>query len=183
MRRDLRRRPMTDADHAPLDRRALAAALVTVVLWASAFVGIRAASADLSAGSLALGRLGVGAISLGVLVVARGLVRPSRRDLVLVVASGLLWFAFYNVALNAAEQNVDAGTASMLTNMGPILIAIFAGLFLGEGFPPRLTVGIAIAFVGTLIIAVASSSAPVAGGNAPLGIGLCIAAAAAYAGG
>ena len=174
---------MTEPERAPIDRRALAAALVTVVLWASAFVGIRAASVDLAPGSLALGRLAVGAISLAVLVLARGLVRPSRRDLVLVVASGLLWFAFYNVALNAAEQNVDAGTASMLTNMGPILIAIFAGLFLGEGFPPRLSVGIAIAFLGTLIIAFASSSAPVPGGNAPLGIALCVAAATAYAGG
>jgi drug/metabolite transporter (DMT)-like permease len=180
---DAERGSMTQPGHVPVDRRALAAALVTVVLWASAFVGIRAASVDLSAGSLALGRLAVGSIALGVLVLARGLVRPSRRDLVLVLSSGVLWFAFYNVALNAAEQNVDAGTASMLTNLGPILIALFAGLFLGEGFPPRLSVGIAIAFVGTLIIAVASSSAPVAGGNAPLGIALCVAAATAYAGG
>jgi hypothetical protein len=31
--------------------------LVTVVLWASAFVGIRAAVEDLSPGPLALGRL------------------------------------------------------------------------------------------------------------------------------
>jgi drug/metabolite transporter (DMT)-like permease len=174
---------MTQPDRAPIDRLALAASLVTVVLWASAFVGIRAASVDLAAGSLALGRLGVGAIALGVLVLSRGFVRPSRRDLVLVVASGLLWFAFYNVALNEAERNVDAGTASMLTNLGPILIAIFAGVFLHEGFPPRLTAGIAVAFVGTLIIGIASSSAPVPGGNAPLGIALCIAAATAYAGG
>ncbi|HEU0244721.1 MAG TPA: DMT family transporter [Candidatus Limnocylindrales bacterium] len=174
---------MTQPDRAPIDRLALAASLVTVVLWASAFVGIRAASVDLSAGSLALGRLGVGAIALGVLVLSRGFVRPSRRDLLLVVASGLLWFAFYNVALNEAERNVDAGTASMLTNLGPILIAIFAGVFLHEGFPPRLTAGIAVAFIGTLVIGVASSSAPVAGGNAPLGITLCIAAATAYAGG
>ena len=93
---------MTEPGRAPADRRAIAAALVTVVLWASAFVGIRAASIDLSAGSLALGRLAVGAVSLGVLVLSRGLVRPSRRDLALVVASGLLWFAFYNVALNTA---------------------------------------------------------------------------------
>jgi drug/metabolite transporter (DMT)-like permease len=174
---------MTQPDRVPVDRRALAAALVTVVLWASAFVGIRAASVDLTAGSLALGRLAVGSIALAVLVLARGFVRPTRRDLVLVVSSGLLWFAFYNVALNEAERNVDAGTASMLTNLGPILIAIFAGLFLHEGFPPRLSAGIAIAFAGTLIIGFASSSSPVPGGNAQLGILLCIAAATAYAGG
>ena len=36
----------------------------------------------------------------------------------------------------------------MLTNMGPILVAVFAGLFLGEGFPPRLMAGIGVAFIG-----------------------------------
>jgi drug/metabolite transporter (DMT)-like permease len=116
-------------------------------------------------------------------VASRGFVRPSKRDLLLIVACGLLWFAFYNVALNEAERNIDAGTASMLTNVGPILVAIFAGLFLGEGFPPRLMAGIGVAFVGAIVIAIASASAPVPGGNATLGIALCLAAAVAYAGG
>ena len=174
---------MSLAARTPADRLALVAALTTVVLWASAFVGIRAASVDLTAGPLALGRLLVGSFALGVLVLARGVVRPSRRDFLLVVGSGLLWFAFYNVALNEAERNVDAGTASMLTNVGPILVALFAGLFLGEGFPPRLMAGIGVAFMGAIVIAFASASAPVPGGNATLGIALCLAAAVAYAGG
>ena len=174
---------MSLATRIPAERLALVAALTTVVLWASAFVGIRAASVDLTAGPLALGRLLVGSLALGVLVLARGVVRPSRRDFLLIVASGLLWFAFYNVALNEAERNVDAGTASMLTNVGPILVAVFAGLFLGEGFPPRLMAGIGIAFIGAIVIAFASTSAPVPGGNATLGIALCLAAAFAYAGG
>ena len=54
---------------------------------------------------------------------------------------GVLWFGAYNVALNAAEQRLDAGTAAMLVNVGPILIAVLAGLLLGEGFPRRLLVG------------------------------------------
>ena len=49
---------------------------------------------------------------------------------------GVLWLGVYNVALNAAERRVDAGTAAMLVNVGPILIAILAGTLLhGEGFP------------------------------------------------
>ena len=47
-------------------RAGTAAALVTVVLWASAFVGIRAAGEDLSAGPLTLGRLLVGGAALGI---------------------------------------------------------------------------------------------------------------------
>jgi drug/metabolite transporter (DMT)-like permease len=166
-----------------LDRLAVAAALVTVVLWASAFVGIRAVVDDFSPGSLAVGRLTVGAIALGILVALRRPAWPSRRDLRFIVASGLLWFALYNVTLNEAERNLDAGTSAMLVNTGPIFIALFAGLFLGEGFPSRLLLGLAVAFGGTALIAFASSGEPAAGGNPTLGIALCLAAAVAYAAG
>jgi drug/metabolite transporter (DMT)-like permease len=166
-----------------MDRLAVGAALVTVTLWASAFVGIRAVAADFGPGSLAVARLTVGSIALGVLVASRGFAMPARRDLLLIVASGLLWFAIYNVTLNEAERNVDAGTAAMLVNTGPIFIALFAGLFLGEGFPSRLLLGLAVAFAGTAVIGFASSAAPAGGGNSGLGIVLCLAAALAYAAG
>src|SRR5688572_22782986 len=138
------------------DWLALGAALVTVVLWASAFVGIRAVADDLSPGALAVGRLLVGSLALGAVVALRRPAWPSRRDLAWIAACGVVWFGAYNVALNAAEQLVDAGTAAMLVNVGPILIALFAGLFLGEGFPPRLVVGSAIAFGGTIVIGLAT---------------------------
>jgi drug/metabolite transporter (DMT)-like permease len=166
-----------------IDRLALGAALVTIVLWASAFVGIRAAAVDLSPGSIALGRLLVGSIALGALVAVRPWTRPSGRDLALIVGFGLIWFALYNLSLNEAERNVDAGTAAMLVNTGPIFIAIFAGLFLGEGFPARLLLGCVVAFTGTLLIGIATSGGTVAGGNASLGIALCLVAALAYAAG
>jgi drug/metabolite transporter (DMT)-like permease len=166
----------------PIDRLALAAALTTVVLWASAFVGIRAVATDLTPGSITLGRLLIGSIALGVLVAARPWIRPTRRELALIVGSGLIWFVVYNLALNEAERNVDAGTAAMLVNTGPIFIAIMAGAFLGEGFPGRLLLGCAIAFVGTLIIGFATSTGEVTG-DASLGIVLCIVAAFAYAAG
>ncbi len=164
-------------------RMALFAALITIVVWASAFVGIRAAAQDFAAGPLALGRLAVGAIALGTMVAVRGWVRPSRRDAVLLVAAGLLWFGFYNVALNEAERNVDAGTAAMLVNLGPIFIAILAGVFLHEGLPARLVAGCLIAFGGTVVIGLATSGAAAAGASPTLGVTLCIASALAYAGG
>lgn len=174
---------MTRSTVPATDRLALGAALVTVVLWASAFVGIRAVAGDLSPGSIALGRLAIGTVVLGVFVAVRPWQRPSRRDLTLIVASGVLWFAFYNLALNEAERNIDAGTASMLVNMGPIFLALLAGIFLGEGLPARLMAGCAVAFAGTLIIGFATSAAPATSGNATWGIILCILAALAYAGG
>ena len=48
----------------------LGAAAVTVVLWASAFVGIRAAAQDFDAGPLTLGRVAVGTLALALLHLA-----------------------------------------------------------------------------------------------------------------
>jgi drug/metabolite transporter (DMT)-like permease len=165
----------------PVDVLALGAALVTVVLWASAFVGIRAVTADLSPTSLALGRLVIGSVALGVLVAIRGFVRPTRRDLLLILASGLSWFAIYNVVLNTAERSIDAGTASMLVNVGPIFLAILAGVFLREGFPPKLVVGTLISFAGAVVIGLSTTSADAIAGVSPIGAILCLVAALAYA--
>ncbi len=164
-----------------VDWLAIGAALVTVVLWASAFVGIRAVADELSPGSFALGRLIVASLALWAIVaIRRPSLRMGRRDLLRIGVSGVVWFGGYFVALNAGEGLVDAGTAAMIINVGPILIALFAGLFLGEGFPPRLVAGSAIAFVGALVIGFATSTAS-ADAAAPLGVALCLLAAVAYA--
>lgn len=159
------------------DAAALAAGLVTVSLWGSAFVGIRAAGAALSPGSIALGRLVVSSIILGAVALIRREPLPARRDLIPIAAYGVLWLAIYGVTLNAAERLVDAGTAAMLINTGPILIAVLAGIFLHEGFPRGLFAGCAVAFVGCVMIGYATNQS---GGNAGLGILLCAAAALAY---
>jgi drug/metabolite transporter (DMT)-like permease len=161
-------------------RLAIAATLVAVVLWASAFVGIQAAGRVLSAGALSLSRLSVGSMALGLLVILRRERLPPRRDCVGIVACGLLWFGAYNVLLNQAERLVDAGTAAMLVNIGPIFVAVLSGLALREGFPRRLLIGCAIGFGGTVIIGLATSARAV---HAGAGVVLCVAAAAAYAGG
>jgi drug/metabolite transporter (DMT)-like permease len=166
-----------------VDWLALGAALVTVVLWASAFVGIRAVADELDPGPFALGRLLIASAALGVLMLIRRPALPTRpRDWALIAASGVVWFGLYFIVLNAGEQLVDAGTAAMLVNVGPILIAVFAGLFLREGFPPRLLLGSAIAFAGTLVIAAATGIGS-SEGAAPFGVVLCLVAAVSYAAG
>jgi drug/metabolite transporter (DMT)-like permease len=166
-----------------IDGRALAAAGITVVLWASAFVGIRDVADTFSPGSIALGRLGVGVLSLGAILLRRGWTPVGRRDLALIIGSGLLWFALYNVALNEAERHVDAGTAAMLVNTGPIFLGVFAGLFLGEGLPRRLLVGLGVAFAGAIVVGVATSSGSGGTPTSTEGIVLCLVAAVAYAAG
>lgn len=154
----------------------LGAALVTIGLWSSAFVGIRAAGEEISPGPLAFGRLLIGAVLLGALALVRRGPMPRGRDLALVVGTGVIWFAGYNLSLNAAEQVVDAGTAAMLVFIGPLLVILLAGIFLGEGFPRRVVLGAAVAFAGILTIGLAVAGAD-SGPDPTWGILLCLLAA------
>jgi drug/metabolite transporter (DMT)-like permease len=90
---------------------------------------------------------------------------------------GVLWLGASSFTLNAAEQRVDAATAAMVINAGPILIAILAGMFLQEGFPRRLFGGCAVALTGVVVIGLTESDSSRSG----LGLALLIAAAVAYA--
>lgn len=162
------------------ERTAAAAAVVTVVLWASAFVSIRSAGAAYSPGALALGRLASGALTLGIICLVRRAGVPPRSAWRGIALSGVLWFGFYMVALNWAEQQVDAGTAALVVNIGPILIALLGARLLGDPMPPRLVAGMAVSFAGAVTVGLSMSGG---GGSSVLGVVLCLLAAAAYAAG
>jgi drug/metabolite transporter (DMT)-like permease len=157
----------------------IAAVLMTLVAWASAFVVIRGVRGSFEPGAMALGRLVVGSVALGAVLLIRGVwVRPSGREWALISVCGVAWFAGYTIALNAAEQRVDAGTASMLVNVGPVLIALLAGVLLGEGFPRWLLIGAAVAFSGAALIGIGTTGAA---GSDSTGVLLCLLAATAWA--
>ncbi len=124
--------------------------------------------------------MAIASVALGLLVLARREPLPSRRDLPAIAFCGVFWFALYNIALNEAERRVDAGTAAMLVNVGPILIALLAGFVLHEGFPRRLLTGCTVAFAGTIVI---GSATPDQGFAPSWSALLCVAAALFYAGG
>jgi drug/metabolite transporter (DMT)-like permease len=158
------------------DPKVAAAIVVTTLLWASAFVAIRTARTHFAPAPLALGRLLIGALTLSVLMRRGRVALPPRRELPAVVVCGVLWFGVYNVALNEGERLVDAGTAAMLVNVAPIMIAVLATWVLRERLSRWLLGGLGVAFAGAAVIAV--SSAHHRGGLG--GVLLCVLAAAAY---
>jgi drug/metabolite transporter (DMT)-like permease len=156
----------------------LVAVAVTLVLWSSAFVAIRHLGHSFSPGALSLGRLLVGCLALGVVLLTRGWRTPAPRDWLGLVVIGVLWFGVYNVALNAGEHRVDAGTAAMLIQLSPVLVAVLAAVFLKERATPMLGVGLLVAFAGVVLIATSTSDG---GRRDPVGVLLCLVSAAAYA--
>jgi drug/metabolite transporter (DMT)-like permease len=159
---------------------AAGAAAVTVVLWASAFVSIRSAGEAYSPGALALGRLLAGVVALGAIWLVRREGWPPRAAWRGIAVSGVLWFGFYMVALNWGEQQVDAGTAALVVNIGPILIALLGARLLGDPMPPRLLAGMAVSFAGAVAVGLSMSGE---GGASVLGVVLCVLAAVGYAAG
>ncbi|AZG47493.1 DMT family transporter [Gordonia insulae] len=145
------------------------AASVTVALWASAFVVIRDLGPVFSPGAMAFLRLLFGVAALTVILVisrrrtataaSRAPRWPRGRGLGLVIAYGVAWFGAYSVVLNWAEQHLDAGTAALLVNLAPIIVAVYAGFFLGEGFSRMLVLGIVISFSGVVLITVGGGGA------------------------
>ncbi|WP_078887857.1 DMT family transporter [Streptomyces sp. NRRL S-118] len=153
------------------------------MLWASAFVAIRSAGSAYSPGALALGRLLAGSLALGCVLLLRGEGLPARAAWPGIAVSGLLWFGVYMVVLNWGEQEVDAGTAAMIVNVGPVLVALLGARVLGEALPPRLLAGMAVSFAGAVAVGVSMSSAGGEGRTSVLGVLLCLLAAAGYAAG
>lgn len=156
----------------------LAAVAFSLVTWASAFVAIRHLGEDVPPGSLSLGRLLVASAVLGAMVLSQPRRRrPTRREWPLVVLGGVSWIGVYNVALNEAERRIDAGTAALLVQIGPILVALLATFFLGERLTTWLVVGLAVGFAGVVVIARASST----GGGDLVGVLLGVVAALTFA--
>lgn len=151
-------------------------------MWASAFVITRWAAPDISPGSLALLRLlaGTATLTLLVLWVRKGrLHMPKRQALWLTATYGVMWFALYTVVFNWAGHFIDAGTISMLVNLAPLMVAIGAGFFFGEGFPRRLFIGMGISLLGISLITIAGS----VGQLAIVGVLISAFSATLYAGG
>ncbi|UJW30487.1 DMT family transporter [Saccharothrix sp. AJ9571] len=179
---ELQTAPAVSAGRAPDTVKTAAAVVLTVVLWASAFVAIRDVGHTISPAPMALARLAVAAVALTFFVLLRHrrapIVLPARKSLLLISVYAVLWLAGYTVALNAAERHVDAGTAALLVNIAPLLVAVVAGKVLGEGYSRPLIIGSLVAMGGVAVIAAGADSQ-----RDWLGVVLCVLAAVLYASG
>ena len=159
---------------------AAAATVITVLLWACAFVVIRSVGAVLSPGAMAFARLLVGSAALALVALRYRRPLPRGRALAFVLGYGVAWFAAYTVVLNWAEQHLDAGTAALLVNVAPILVTVVAGIVFHDGFPRPVIAGMVVAFAGVVLITVGGRGS---GAVDSLGIVLSVVTAVLYAAG
>lgn len=122
----------TDQPSKLLRALAYALLLVTMVIWASAFVGIRRVLQETDAFSLTTARMLIAAASMLALGAIARVKLPSMKDTPLIAAAGFCGFALYNVALNIGMTDVPAGQASLLTATTPLWTSLLAWKFLRE---------------------------------------------------
>ena len=135
-----------------LDGRVLAALVVVLFIWASAFAGIRAGLEGYSPGHLALFRFLLGSGLLAGYAVAVRMPLPLLKDVPAVLLAGFLGFAVYHVGLSYGEVTVEAGAASLIIASVPVFTALLAMVFLGERLGTWGWVGSAASFAGVALI-------------------------------
>jgi drug/metabolite transporter (DMT)-like permease len=129
---------------------------ITVVLWASAFPAIRVALESFSPVSLSLARVGGAAVVLLIVAPFAGVRRPERCDMPSILLCGATGMAAYQLLLNAGEQTVTAGTASLLISTAPVFSLVISSRVLGERIPGRRWFGLAVALAGSAIVALSA---------------------------
>ena len=135
--------------------RTLLALSAALVLWASAFAGIRAGLRDYAPAHLAVLRFLTASAFLVIYASIAHFRRPQCRDIPGFFLTGAIGITYYNIALNYGETKVAAGTASMLIASTPIWTALFARIGLGERLHVRGWAGIFLSFAGVVMIAYA----------------------------
>jgi drug/metabolite transporter (DMT)-like permease len=133
--------------------RTLLALVFTLVLWASAFAGIRAGLRAYSPANLAILRFLIASSALAIYAGIAHLRRPELRDIPGLIFTGGIGITFYNLALNYGETRVTAGAASMLIASVPIWTALAARFWLHEKISAVGWSGIFVSFAGIALIA------------------------------
>lgn len=130
--------------------------LITLsVIWGLAFVAIRRADFELSPINLTLLRWFI--VSAGFLVIYPFVIKSKtkfeRRDFPRLLVVALTSVVIYHLALNTAEVQVDASLAGLLISIGPLTTVLLSVLVLHEKTRSRLWWAVALAIVGSVLVA------------------------------
>src|SRR3954462_8941165 len=142
--------------------RNLSMLIALALIWGSSFLFIKVAVRELTPATLIVGRLGLAAITLGLLVpfvVGTGeTVRQLRANWVWLVVVALVNTAIPFWLLSWGETRIDSGLASIIQASVPIFNAVIAFVAFRE---VRVTgvrlLGVAVGFVGVALLVGAHS--------------------------
>lgn len=130
---------------------------VALILWSSAYVGIRAGLQDYSPEGLALFRYLIASLCMLViyyrLPVHGGI---QLRDKIGLLLLGIVGIGVYNISLNSGEMTVSSGVSSFIVAQSPVLTVIIASALLGEQINALRIIGFIVSIIGVSLISLGS---------------------------
>jgi len=126
------------------------------IVWALAFPFIKIGLDKLSFINLTIMRfLIVCATFLALIIFKRKwFSKLHKKDIIPIFILGFFGVMIYHFGLNYGEQYISAGAASLIIATIPILILIFATIFLKEKITILKTIGIIVALFGVIVISI-----------------------------
>ena len=139
--------------------------VLMAVIWGVNFSVVKFATTVMSPLAFNTVRVSIAAISLLALGAALRRSWPSRRDIVWLLALGVLGNGLYQVFFIEGMDRTRAGTAALLLAASPAFIAL-AGRIRGvERITPRGWAGIALQIIGMACVVIGGAAVPTAGGS------------------
>ncbi len=131
--------------------------ILAIFLWASSFVGIRAAIVDYSPIEIAVLRFVVSSVALLFIMVFRKITLPQNKgDFLLFVQLGLVLF-INHISLNYGIRTITAGETTLIVSTSQLFQVLLAYIFLKETISNRFLIGLFFCFIGVSIIAFQNS--------------------------
>ncbi|TWD98651.1 threonine/homoserine efflux transporter RhtA [Neobacillus bataviensis] len=143
-----------------MNKKALAMAMITVIIWGSAFAAIRASlQGGYSSGHLVLFRYLIASLSFVIyaLLPRVKFQLPTKKDWLRILILGWIGISTYHIGVTFGSQTVSAGTAAMLVASSPIFTTIIAMFVLKERLEVMGWIGLFIGFAGIAIITMGSN--------------------------
>ncbi|HHQ8914415.1 TPA: DMT family transporter [Bacillus cereus] len=141
------------------DLRIICAHAFTILIWGSAFPAIRLGLESYTPEHLTLLRLLIASFILLLFSFIYKLRLPDLKDIPAIFIFGALGFTIYHIALNYGGKTVNAGSASLIVSVTPIVTAILASVFLNEKMKLNGWIGGVISFIGIALISFSQGDA------------------------
>ena len=124
-----------------------------VVLWATGFIGARYAMPWAEPFTFLAIRFAIAAALFAVLITVLKARWPNRKQAQHAIIAGVLMHGIYLGAVFwAIHRGLPAGISALIVGLQPLITAVMAGKLLGEQIKPRHWIGLAVGFVGVIVV-------------------------------
>jgi drug/metabolite transporter (DMT)-like permease len=152
--------------------------IVPGLIWGASFLFIAEGLDAVSPNGVAFARILIGFLTLSLVPAARRPILSADRSRTALL--GVIWMAFPLTMFPFAEQHVSSALAGMLNGAVPLFVAAVAGALARRVPPPAILGGLAVGFLGAILIALPGLTESVGPPGQTIGVLLIVAALVSY---